>query len=117
MSGIEQVYNKAKGNFDRRKRPWCTDRRCVEAYKTGKNVLSGAAQGAAISAATAVCPPFGAVLAAAAVANHHRRGSRQDQRMNALERGSERARFGWRCYVSRAFQAVWSETSQTQSNQ
>ena len=61
MSGIEQVYNKAKGNFDRRKRPWCTDRRCVEAYKTGKNVLSGAAQGAAISAATAVCPPFAAV--------------------------------------------------------
>ena len=40
MSGIEQVYNKAKGNFDRRKRPWCTDRRCVEAYKTGNDLVA-----------------------------------------------------------------------------
>jgi hypothetical protein len=35
VANLTAVYNGAKGNFDRRRKPWCTIRRCIDAYKTG----------------------------------------------------------------------------------
>ena len=36
VGAFEECYRNAKGNFDRRRRPWCTIRRCIKAYRTGR---------------------------------------------------------------------------------
>lgn len=35
VQNLTAVYDGAKGSFDRRRKPWCTIRRCIDAYKTG----------------------------------------------------------------------------------